>query len=422
MKKIIGFIVVSFALLSTACGKEVKNHFKEYTFYGTATQTQISDIQAGLNQNAIQLSSIKTTNESYSKSGSSEGSQKSESTLKIYNDPQNPSLLMTELTSSVDYNASGNGITMSEKTKTNTKVWDSGNGYIFTFSEITRNNNKDESISCSEIDPSNSEEYKNNRIKNYVSLPSANTIYLNKDGSFTVISSSIEKSVSAVQWGNGTKEYITSRKIQEVYSISKDYRLTSYYYYSESKANRDPTTGEWFKKETILSNSYQRKDYKYGSRDSKSISSFTNLLNGKQIMLNARVLAYSATATLSGDTYSFTGGANLSNTYNASRISATDGIYQYEFNATIEGNYYSSEYYALRLELSYDYLDGSNGVKTGTTRFGLSDNFKNSASNYCDVVQQGGSVFLINKYYYSESFSVKFTFSSAGANITNVYY
>ena len=417
MKKIVGLIIVSFALLSTACDKGIKNHFKEYTFYGITTQAQGNEIANGLAENALNLVSKTTTAESYAKSDLVEEKQSSKTTVKLYDDPQNPNLFMVQTSGSNKRDYSSQGITVSYESKAEAREWDAGNGYVFSFSETTTNKNKEENISATENDPSNSENYKNTRIKQYVSIPSSSTFYLNKDGSYTVIYSSVEKTVSAVEWGGGTKEYHVERKEQQVYSISKDYRLTTFSYYTEYKTNRDPNTGAWYKKEQKVSSSYQQIDYKYGDREKKDVASFNNLIANKQIILSALVFSKDATATENNADYIITDDDALNTSTTPTLVSTEDGLRTYRLTGSISGYYYSSNYSALKFELSVTFLDGAQGVKTYNYPLGLAQNYNNRSSSYFEVVQQNGKVYLINKNYYSESFLIEFTYNGREALI-----
>ena len=170
------------------------------------------------------------------------------------------------------------GITLKQKAKIETKQWDGGNQVEYTYTVSTVDGVKKETTSTSPISDA-SVVYKKATIVEYISTFSDGyTLYKNSDGSFAAIRSNVSKTVSGVQWGAETKEYIEESKSQTVYSISKDYRLINTYSYEEMAANRDQETGEWLSSIQVYSRSYASIDYKYGTRDKGSINDLNKLI------------------------------------------------------------------------------------------------------------------------------------------------
>ena len=90
-----------------------------------------------------------------------------------------------------------------------------------------------------------------------------------KDGkNFVFANSTINESITAVEWGSSTKEYRTLSRTQTICNINSSYRITSGYILSEQYANRDPETGEWFKKNTLLYLTKQTFSVSYGTMES----------------------------------------------------------------------------------------------------------------------------------------------------------
>lgn len=422
MKKILSIFALVLAFVITGCnngsGDNHKSYFKEYTFVGTASAEQLTKINEGLKNNVTKISSIKSKSESYSKSGSTKISGKSESTVKFLEDSSNPDLFISYSESSSSSDSKSNGETLNRKTKSESKRWDSGKKYVFTIANSTTNGEKQDSDSVYTMDEATkSKTYKENAIKGYYGAPDTNaTYYLNSDGSFTVINSNIQKSVSAVQWGSETKEYITSSKSQTVYAISKDYQLTSYYTYEEQKANRDPQTNEWFSSEQLISMSYSLKEYKYGKRESASVSSLNNSIANKTFVTSVVANYHTATLTGASPTYTVNETNSQSGAVSLSYVSSSNNIYQYRFNSTLSGNYGSSSgYNAFRFDFEVKTLKGAGSETTQKCDFALSSAFTNSFSgnDQVEVVETHGYVYFVNKEY--SSIGVRITVSFDGS-------
>ena len=101
----------------------------------------------------------------------------------------------------------------------------------------------------------------------YLNTLTNHAAYKGKSG-YAFISTNYNKQVTAVEWGDGTKERVTIAKNQFVCKVDKNYRITSYYTYEEEITNRDPNSGEWYKKETTVFQSNQSIKFAYGNRAS----------------------------------------------------------------------------------------------------------------------------------------------------------
>lgn len=88
-----------------------------------------------------------------------------------------------------------------------------------------------------------------------------------KDGSgYVFISSSINKNVEGVAWGNTVKEHTTITKTQTIAKVNSNYQLTSIQKVTETLTNRDTQTNAWYDKETQTSYDSSSFQYKYGTR------------------------------------------------------------------------------------------------------------------------------------------------------------
>ena len=276
MKKIALFLLLACASITVSGCKEKgaggSNHFKEFSFTGTVDQEQRTKIEEGILKNAENLRSIVMKVERHQKSALSKTVTTAESTTKLLDDPSNMDLFIANDVTTMNREQTSDGITLKQKAKIETKQWDGGNQVEYTYTVSTVDGVKKETTSTSPISDA-SVIYKKATIVEYISTFSDEyTLYKNSDGSFAAIRSDVSKTVSGVQWGAETKEYIEESKSQTVYSISKDYRLINTYSYEEMAANRDQETGEWLSSVQVYSRSYASIDYKYGTRDKGSIN------------------------------------------------------------------------------------------------------------------------------------------------------
>ena len=93
--------------------------------------------------------------------------------------------------------------------------------------------------------------------------------YKGKDG-FAFVTSNYLKTVTAEEWGGSTKEKIRIEKRQFVCKVNSNSRITSYYSYSQTITNKDPKSGEWYKKEQEVSSTSLSAKITYGSRTSSN--------------------------------------------------------------------------------------------------------------------------------------------------------
>lgn len=421
MKKSIVYLsLLAIVMPLMACnGSTGKDHFKEYEFVNSANSEQSLLIQEGLKKNALEISSITSKVEAFAKRGFSEASQEYETTEKYYDDPSNPNLYICESTASGYVSSEAEGIKLKQNGTVEYTEWDKGNGYRFT---VTKNkvNGKSESDEDAITQANDPLEYKTSRLLNAVSLPSSSTFYINKDGTYTVISSSIDKSVSAVEWGNGTKEHITSSKRQVVYKISKDYRLTHYYYYEEQQTNRDPDTGEWYKSTKVISRSYESKEYKYGQRATKSISSYDSLIADKSFFISATLSSYTYTATVEEKGYSFVDTLEIRDGISLSNSSTSGNIRKFYFQDSFAATYSETTLTAKKYTLSVVSLKNGGVLSTDIYPIKKADTFSNGSIEYFDAVQNGSDFFIINKYYYTSTARIYITFDGNNAVIDTV--
>ena len=111
----------------------------------------------------------------------------------------------------------------------------------------------------------------------FLSILSNNTAYKGKSD-FAFIASTYNKQVTAAQWGSDTKEKIVIQKNQFVCKVDKNYHITSFYDYTEQITNRDPNSGEWYKKEQTVLKANQSVKFSYGKKADAG-SKKTNLTN-----------------------------------------------------------------------------------------------------------------------------------------------
>ena len=282
------FIGVSFfsLLVLGACEKGIPNidktdYFKEYFFDTKATAEQYNGIKNGINSGANNLSWVSIRIETYDKNNRIERYETGNSTIKILEDSKNIDHLIKKTTSSEQSQMKSGGITEKQSLDNETTQWDAGNGNMV---EISKRNNEEEKVNSWNVSGGSNKDRKLNAITSLLAdgtySVDASNCYANKDGTFTsVVNSQITRNVTAVEWGTSTKEYIVESKAQTVAFYDKDYRLTSYYSYSEATTNRDISTGEWYDSVKLASFRYTAREYHYGTRESASISDLTKKAN-----------------------------------------------------------------------------------------------------------------------------------------------
>ena len=429
MKRTLGFLVL-LGLLMTATGcngnsGNVKgsNHFKEYEFNGTANQEQREKIIDGMQKNTSNLCSVEIKTELYSKSGSTKTENISEQSITFSEDSSKPDLLILKKTTSENNQSVSSGITLKQKTKTELTQWDGGAGYAFLSNKDTINKNI--TIEPYEIGTS-SKQYKDNTIVSNISLPSSySTYYTKSDGSYAVVSSNINKQVTGVQWGSGTKEYIVSSKSQTVYSITKDFKLISYYSYEESSTNRDNSTGEWFDSVITIYRSYQSVNYKYGKRSSDSITALNKTIADKTFDLSFKLITHTSLPFNSSGDGAFIDDSSLQieSSINVVTSASPSYTFRFTFSAPQRDN---DGYRAQRFELVKRALHGADVISTKYDIDFTSDTIVGSSVyNYYQIIIQDGITYFINTETYSYSnlqVNVSFNGTRAVISSVNMYY
>lgn len=429
MKKSLCFLaLLGFLMSTTGCngnGGSVKgsNHFKEYEFNGTANEEQKEKIIDGMQKNISTLCSVETKTELYSKSGSNKTENVSEQSITFLEDSSKPDLLILKKATSENNRSVSNGITLKENIKTELTQWDAGIGFAFL-------SDKDVVAKNITIEPyeitTTSLEYKYSTIRSNVSLPGSNATYYTKsDGSYAVVSSNVEKQVTGVQWGNSTKEYIVSSKSQVVYSITKDFKLSSYYSYEEASTNRDPSTGEWFDSTLALYRSYQSIDYKYGKRSGESIASLNKTIADKTFDLSFKLITHTSLPFVSVNNGAFTDDRSSQTETNISVVTSASPSYTFRFTISAPPRD-NSGYYAQRFELVKRALRGADLI---TTKYDIDYSgdtvVSSSVYSYYEIMIQDGITYFINTETYSyNSLQVNVSFNGTSAIISsvNLYY
>ncbi len=299
-KLFLGTSILSLLVLGS-CEKGIPNidktdYFKEYSFDTKATKEQTDAIVNGKNSGAYFLSSVSRKTEAYEKSNLIERYQTGDSKTKILEDKKNLDHLIKERTTSSDSQTKSNGTTVKQSEKSVQTEWDAGGGKIYYITRRTTNGSEEETSGNSS---SSSGSLASNRDRKMDAITqllitgmsdfNAANCYVNKDGSFICVASSqVSRSVTAVEWGTSTKEYIKETRSQAVSFFDKDYRLTKYYSYQEATTNRDVSTGEWYDSVKLVAFTYYSYEYHYGNRESASISELTkkaNSINNKKATL-----------------------------------------------------------------------------------------------------------------------------------------
>lgn len=272
MKKTLPLLAVAASLLVTGCQggrNKFEDHFKEYSFKAMVADKDKEPIQEGYKKAMPKVSSIEIIEEEYSKHGYTESSKRSKTTIKIKEDASKAGSLIAETSKTTEIDNYDNGISYKSSEKDEIKEWyDSGRVYKAILSTIDGKKDKQYVSTTTSLIAAY---YRDTYIKNYFSNVVGNYFYKD-DGSYAIITSEKSKRVTAQEWGKETKEYTSTYKAQGVFSVNKNYQITSYYGYTETKANWDSATGEWFDSERLVTRHYYSVKYKYETREKASIS------------------------------------------------------------------------------------------------------------------------------------------------------
>ena len=102
--------------------------------------------------------------------------------------------------------------------------------------------------------------------KNYAYPDLDYTAFLLKGGTYAFIYSTSQVNVEYFGYESGTKEFRQEEKSQTIIKVDKNYKITSYTEFHDVTTNRDPATGEWYKKAKSVSHTENTRTYSYGKR------------------------------------------------------------------------------------------------------------------------------------------------------------
>lgn len=406
------------------------NYFKEYSFEKEATDEQIEELKDGLKKSLDNLSSYTAKQEDNVNRSLTKSQTTVEGKVKILEDGSkgNENNLIIERTSKAKTSRTEDGVTLKQTEETEYTMWDAGNGYAYNVTKTKRNGDKEAEENVGNPQTvANSKNFKEQYIGYLVPVNQNGDVYVNSDGSYTVVvESNVSKSVTAVQWGKDTKELHQQMKEQVVYTISKDFKLTSGYSYSESKTNRDPETGEWYSSDKVVSYSYTSYKFEYGKRESASVKTLNNSIATKEFIAAEPVInVYQVNAQKNGNSFTITD--NLENptdqryTNSHSQTAAGD---KYTFNASLGSAYSATEFRAQRFEVVLQMLVGTGTeivekkvpINLGQVEVDSVD------SDYYSIATSSGKTYLVNNYWnesylsgQSMQFQISFTYKANSA-------
>lgn len=374
-KKVLITTALLIPCLLAGCEKK-GGYFKEYTFNTEATDEQKGKIADAIKDNVGKVSKIIGVSNTYSDNVLRQYSSKDEVTTEILEDSSNTKLLILNQTASSISSSEEEGIKVERNIKEVKKEWDTGVGCAIVTYETTTNkttSNRSQTYTLSLDNEKNKEQRITSlmgleNIKNYITAINS-MIYINRDGSYTFIrNNEVSKTVSYIDVGKSTKEYIKESKTQEVYTISKDYKFTSYYKYTEESSNRDPSTNEWYKSVKVTSYSYKSLKFEYGKRSIASVDELTNKAVVKKDLIVSKSIKCYETVTDSNTIAGNPQDSEVEVSINYEK--EIDNGYEFSFNSNLSRGYSSSTDInpAQRFEIQVSTITNNNKIKTETYR------------------------------------------------------
>ena len=244
MKKSIALLALSTTLLVTGCqqGRDTfEDHFKEYSFKFEVAHEDEDAIYNGIYKNAAYLSSYERIEQAYSRNGFVESSGVEKTIIDIKEDSSEPDCLIVENTETSEESRAEYGVSYKDYNGSKVTAFHKGS-YLYETIE-TYANDKSTKSKISSVVSESSKAYKESYLKSLINFSTSGAAggsghyFVCSDDSYAYVASYIIKNVSTVQWGDKTRDRIILRKEQIAFFISKDFKLTSSYSYSETKTN-----------------------------------------------------------------------------------------------------------------------------------------------------------------------------------------
>lgn len=272
MKKSI-FVLLLSSLCLVGCSNQ-KVAFKTYKFGEQLTSTEKQRVVAEVRSKMSSVNGFETitTSETHHKNNNLESNARIN--YSFYD-----SYHIHRVTTSKSSSTNG-GITLATSNSiTYDSFYSATNSALISFT-----NNKKEGVSFGVNNDYNVDNLTNSIYSNIYSsfLNSMMNLNAYKDGNnYYFAISNISETVSAVQWGDKTKELKTISRSQTICKVNSSFKIVSAYSMSEGSTNKDPDTGEWYSKVKQVSFSSTRYNVRYGS-----ISSGESIKNAILSQLN----------------------------------------------------------------------------------------------------------------------------------------
>ena len=381
MKKILLLCSLVVPFLLGGCSKSnidgpKNNYYQNYRFRRTASEEDRRITENGGDlYKRFKVSSINSTEETYSYSDGIENFESIKINRQFYNHPSSTSAYPYVMEANKEYyhRTKGNYRQTIDEYTSNTKQWEGSYNAVFTVEVVKRDDT--ETI---------------NRNAQYIEGKELfNSYYTNPVGEAYIdlndnICYYIDHTEVTTDTDINEQDYKYTHKEQSIYVFNKQsLALVKYHYYDEVVTNRDPTTGEYYKNERRISYKYQEIDYEYKERSNVNISKFEALMDGYSTIVKFDVIEHDYYFKKNEDWYEldlFNGWSSIHKDPELKIDQEGKYIYTLEVSIYSGYNYPTANAYAYGFEAEMDVLQGAN-VKAG---FG----FKIHYDGYYELLEQ----------------------------------
>ena len=250
-------------LLLAGCssGGASKISFEENTYKYIVSSEEALVVKSNVLATLKNLNSFSEEEITFSEYGHQKITTTEKNSVKLYTD------YYYEYSNSTSEENTTNGITYSSSEKKE--------GSVFLYDEMLckidyadsdDNGTKSVDLTVTEYTSSNKKNMQNNFYENiglYTNAYLSETMYKTSDG-WAMVYSNIDENRSGVAFGNETNENVKITKYQIICEITKDYKIKSATYIKETKANRDPSTYEWWDDLKVYESYKHNLSCKYG--------------------------------------------------------------------------------------------------------------------------------------------------------------
>ena len=374
MKKILLLCSLVIPFLLGGCSNKIdgpkNNYYQNYKFRRTAGEYGNSLIDE-YNYFNSEVSNISEVEEKYEYSNGKEDFTSYEANTEFFDTATSADPYVLKRNDEYSHKITGSDHDLTEGYASETYRWNTSFNAILTVEKT--NKDGQETINRSAKYQKSDEAFKEHFVE-----PFGEAYYDRKDR--LCYYTSLEDITNTDDANGHPYRYSRREQIMFVYDYSRSYRLLQYHYYNEVVSNRDPETGNYYKKDRLISYHYQEINYDYSKeRQKQNISGLNRMMDGFETLLRFDIIEYVYPAYLNANgEYDISRSSYASEKVDSLILSnGEDNKYIHQFVIDCHDTYFfgggAPDAHAYAYEAEVEFLSGTTATMELKTKFNFLD-------------------------------------------------